>query len=217
VRERLHLREGWSSFFLLVILLLTMARSFEAGGLAEGLGILSGVVLAGAVVGLACAKLRMPAILAHLLGLVLGIGCCFLFVSLLIELPPTVQADGWLAVERARGEVLATRLQMWLGAAVHGESSSDALPFVAQMAGVSWLIAFYGAWSLFHSHWVWGAILPPGVALFSPGRRPLPGHLLCPAAADDVLRLLPGVGVPAHCPRQLLPPRARVGEAPRHL
>jgi len=166
VRERLHLREGWSSFFLLVILLLTMARSFEAGGLAEGLGILSGVVLAGAVVGLACAKLRMPAILAHLLGLVLGIGCCFLFVSLLIELPPTVQADGWLAVERARGEVLATRLQMWLGAAVHGESSSDALPFVAQMAGVSWLIAFYGAWSLFHSHWVWGAILPPGVALF---------------------------------------------------
>ena len=166
MRERLHLREGWSSFILLLMLLLTMARAFEAGGLAEGLGILGGVVLVGALVGLVCSKLPVPAILAHLLGLLLGICSCFLLASLLIELPPSVPAHGWLAVEKARGEVLATRLQVWMGAAVHGESSSDPLPFVVQMAGVSWLIAFYGAWSVFHSHWVWGAVLPAGVAIF---------------------------------------------------
>jgi len=166
VRERLHLREGWSSFFLLIMVLVTMARSFQAGGLAEGLDILTGIVLLGALVGLVCARLRVPAIVGHLLGLVVGLSCCYLLVCTLIELPPTAPVHGWLASERARGEVLATRLQMWVGAAAHGESSSDTLPFVVQMAGVSWLIAFYGAWALFHSHWVWGAVLPPGLAIF---------------------------------------------------
>ncbi len=166
MRGALRLREGWSSFFLLILLLVTMARCFEAGGLAEGLGILTGVVLLGALVGLVCAKLPVPAILAHLLGLLVGIVCCALLVGTLVELPPTVQPHGFLALERAKGEVVATRLQAWFGVAVHGESSSDPLPFVVQMAGVSWLIAFYGAWSLFHSHWVWGAILPGGVAIF---------------------------------------------------
>ncbi len=166
VRERLHLQEGWSALFLLLLALLTMARAFEASGLAEGLAILAGIVVLGTLAGLASAKAHLPGFLTHALGLLAGIVLCFLLLGTLIELPPVLQADGWLSAELARAEILFTRLQMWLGAATSGVSSSDPLPFVAQMAAVSWLISFYGAWAVFHSHWVWGAVLPAGLATF---------------------------------------------------
>lgn len=166
MRERLHLREGWSSLVLLLLVLLTVTLAFEAGGLAEGLHILPAVALLGALVGLILAKVRLPGFVAHALGLWLGVVFCFLLLGTLIELPVGAQLDGWLAEHLAKGELLATRLQVWLGAALHGESSTDPLPFVVQMAGITWLISFYGAWAIFHSHWVWGAVLPPGIAIF---------------------------------------------------
>jgi len=147
-------------------MLVTMARTFEAGGLAEGLGILTAVVVLGGLFGLILSKVRLPGVLAHVLGLLLGILWCYLLLTTLIELPPLLQPDGWLAAQQAKGEILATRLQLWLGAAARGTSSSDSLPFVVQMSGICWLIAFYGAWSLFHNHWVWGAVLPPGLVIF---------------------------------------------------
>ncbi len=164
--ERLRLREGWSSLVLLLLLLLTVARAFEVGGLAEGLHILPAVVTLGALTGLILAKVRLPALLAHLLGLVAGIVACYLLLGTVVELPPTATSAGWLAVQQMKAEVIAARLQTWFGAALHGDLSSDAFPFVVQMTGIAWLMAFYGAWSLFHRHWVWGAIVPPGLAVF---------------------------------------------------
>lgn len=169
--ERLRLREGWSSLLLLLLVLLTMAWSFEAGGLSEGLRILPSVVMLGVLVGFASAKSRLPGILAHPLGLAVGAVFCFLLLSTLILVPPDVHSagagsPGWAATVQIKGQILIERMEAWLSAALHAETNADPLPFVVQMAALSWLLAFYGAWFLFRSHWVWGAVLPGGLAIF---------------------------------------------------
>jgi len=144
-----------------------MAGSFSAGGLTKELRILPGIVVLGVAIGFVCAKSRLPGVLAHSLSLVLGFAICFLMLSTRVRLPMDVTAAGGaLGMLQAKGAYMAERLSEWIAAAQQGEMSNDSLPFAMQMAALSWLIAFYGAWSLFRSHWVWGAILPAGLATF---------------------------------------------------
>jgi hypothetical protein len=169
--EGLRLREGWSSLVLLLLALLTVAWSFEAGGLADELRILPDVVILGTLVGFVGAKTRIPGLLAHPLGLVIGAIVCLLLLSPLIPLPPNLEPTGtglagWLAELQIKGQMLWQRMDTWLAAALGGQASADPLPFVVQMAGLSWLLAFYGAWFLFRTHWVWGAVLPAGLTIF---------------------------------------------------
>ncbi|MDI7277738.1 MAG: transglutaminaseTgpA domain-containing protein, partial [Anaerolineae bacterium] len=171
MRERLRLPEGWISPLLLALMLLTMAWSFTAGGLDEGLRIMPWAVFYGVLAGLLFAKGRLPGLLAHPLGLAAGFACCFLLVMGLIALPDgAVQAAGgsagWVAELQVKGSVVAQRLQVWLAVVRQGGVSEDPLPFVVQMAALGWLVAFYGAWFFFRSHWVWGAVLPGGVVTF---------------------------------------------------
>lgn len=167
--ERLRLREGWLSLALLFALVLTAAWSFQAGGLTPGLRILPRVAAVGIVAGFVAAKSRLPGPLAQPLGLALGILCCFFCLGPLVRLPPRLPAAGpaeWLAAATLRAGIMAERLQTWLSAALSNQASADPFPFVAQMAALFWLLGFYGAWFLFRAHWVWGAVLPAGVAVF---------------------------------------------------
>jgi transglutaminase-like putative cysteine protease len=167
-----RMREGWSSFVFVLLLLLTMAWAYDAGGLAEGLRILPAVVALGACLGLACARLRVPGSLVHPLGLALGIVCCFLLLATVIVLPndvyfkATAQDPGWWRLLLAKGQYMQLHLQQWLAVAMRGEASADPFPFVVQMAALQWIIAFYAAWFLFRLHWVWGAVVPAGLATF---------------------------------------------------
>ncbi len=169
--ERLRLREGWLTLVLFLLLLLTVAWSFEAGDLAEGLEILSNVVLLGLLAGFLSAKSRLPGVLAHPLGVIVGAVCCLLLLSSLIVLPAHLQTSetglsGALAELQLKSGAVLERLQTWMTAAWQGQISADPLPFVAQMSVVCWLLAFCGAWFLFRSHWVWGAVLPGGLTVF---------------------------------------------------
>lgn len=169
--SHLRLREGWSSLALLLLLLLTMAWSFVAGGLAEELSVLPWVVLIGALLGFIFAKTRMPGIWPHLLGLIVGSVCGFLLVSSLIALPRApellgVRTTAWWAILLAKGQSLAQRLRDWVAIVRSGRTGTDPLPFVIQMMALNWLIAFYAAWSLFRMHWIWGTVLPAGVVTF---------------------------------------------------
>ncbi len=171
MRERLRLSEGWFSLILLLLVVLTVAWSFQAGGLAEGLHVLPTVAAIGVLVGFLGAKSHLPGLLVHPLGLILGVVCCFLLVSTVVVLPPQAQALGgslpsWTALLAGKAQFIVERLQIWVAAAYQGEINADPLPFVAQMAALTWLLAFYGAWFLFRSHWVWGAVLPSGLAVF---------------------------------------------------
>ena len=163
--NRLRLREGWASLGLLVLLGLVMAWTFVAGGLDEGLHIMPASVLGGTLLGFVLAKSRIPALLAHALGLTVGAGVCMLLLCGLV--PALVASEGALPAELlAKALAIMERLSHFLWVARQGGVGSDPLPFVAQMVVLGWLLAFYGAWFLYRRHWVWGAVLPGGVATF---------------------------------------------------
>jgi transglutaminase-like putative cysteine protease len=171
LRERLRLAEGWLSLLLLTLMLLTMAWSFTAGGLDEGLRIMPWAVLYGVLAGFLMAKGRVPGLLAHPLGLAAGIVCCFLLMAGLIHVPPESVAGlagygRWVAELELKAGIVAERLWEWFVIVRGGGVSEDALPFVAQMTALGWLVAFYGAWFYYRSHWVWGAVLPGGLVTF---------------------------------------------------
>ncbi|MBC7264152.1 MAG: transglutaminase domain-containing protein [Chloroflexi bacterium] len=155
--HRLHLEEGWSSFAILVLMLLTVAWSVQAAGWTEGLHILSLIVIPACVVGLLMAKARfLPRLVAHGLGHLVGAG--WVIVMLSTQLP-----SGLTWLEKVLH--LYERLDYWANIVRAGGSSTDAFIFVILVAGLAWVLAYWAAWFLFRSHWVWGAILPAGLAL----------------------------------------------------
>ncbi|MGQ9684572.1 MAG: DUF4129 domain-containing transglutaminase family protein [Anaerolineae bacterium] len=160
--NRLRLREGWGSLVLLVLLMLIMAWTFGASGLEDGLQVMPIGVLAGTLFGFALAKSRMPALLAQTLGVATGAATSLLLVSTIVHAPPT--AGALLTDLQTRALIVLEHLERFVWAARQGGVSSDPLPFVAQMVALGWMLAFCGAWFLYRSHWVWGAVLPGGVA-----------------------------------------------------
>jgi len=151
--KRLRLREGWSSFFILALMVLSAFWSIEAGGLAEGLGVVSWAVLLGLILGLALAKSRIPALIAHVLGL--GIGGIWVPFLVLKTLPPGLTQPDKLAE-------LQMRLSVWLEGVSTGGVSTDYLVFVLGVTALGWLVSYTSTWFIFRTHWVWGAILPTG-------------------------------------------------------
>lgn len=151
--KRLRLREGWSSFFILALMVLSAFWSLEAGGLAEGLGVVSWAVLLGLILGLALAKSRIPGVIAHVLSL--GIGG--IWVAFLVSrlLPPGLARSDQLAE-------LQMRLSIWLEGVGAGGVSTDYLVFVLAVTALGWLVSYTSTWFIFRTHWVWGAILPTG-------------------------------------------------------
>jgi len=151
--KRLRLQEGWSSFFILALMVLSAFWSIEAGGLAEGLGIVSWSVLFGLILGLALAKSRIPGLIAHVLSLgVGGIWVAFL-VSRLLP-PGMARADQFAELQM--------HLSIWLEDITAGGVSTDAFIFVLGVTALGWLVSYTSTWFIFRTHWVWGAILPTG-------------------------------------------------------
>jgi len=70
---KLKLEEGWTSFLLVLLMLLAVVWSVLASDWTKGLTILPWIVIVGVVLGLLLAKVRhIPAIVAHPLSLVVG-------------------------------------------------------------------------------------------------------------------------------------------------
>jgi len=153
MRKRLYLAEGWTSFFLVMFMLLVVFASLEAGGLAEGLGIVHWIILPGVVLGLILAKLPISPFWAHLAGLPLGV-----FWTALASLRLIPGSLSW----QDKITQILQRVGAWLDAAISGGISADSLVFVIGVALVAWLISYSSAWFIFRTHWVWGAILPAG-------------------------------------------------------
>ncbi|MGH2542710.1 MAG: DUF3488 and transglutaminase-like domain-containing protein [Ardenticatenaceae bacterium] len=153
--ERLRMSEGWLSFILLFLLLLTLTISLQAADWAPGLGILNGVLFGAFLVGVLFAKSRLSGLLLHPLSLVLG-GAWIGYLSL------DLVADGpW---EAQLAEVII-RAVLWSREASSGGTSIDTLPFVLTMAGLLWLIVYGAAWDFFRARHIWGVLLPSGIAI----------------------------------------------------
>ncbi|HEU5424795.1 MAG TPA: hypothetical protein VFU72_14715, partial [Nitrolancea sp.] len=71
--RRLAIRDGWSTFILISLVVLSATWSIESADWADGLGMLTTIAILGLAVGLGVSLARrIPALLAHLLALALG-------------------------------------------------------------------------------------------------------------------------------------------------
>jgi transglutaminase-like putative cysteine protease len=156
-RQEIKVSEGVSSFFLLALLLFSVTGSIDAAKWTDGLGLVTAAAFAGLVFGFVVAKLPLRGLLAHALMLVLALPVVATLGSLL--LPGVLTFDEKLIV-------LQERTQVWFAKVAAGKEGSDSLIFVLQLTLVMWIISYVSTWFIYRRHQVWGAILPPGFALF---------------------------------------------------
>jgi len=177
LRIGLRIREGWSTFGLLTLMLLNVAWSINSAEWAEGLAVLQWVVLVSLVIGFILAKSRLPGFVAHFLSLIGGTAWVTFLISTL--LPSTLN---W--TEKLLN--LADRLTTWLLTALGEQSNLDSLIFVLTLAALLWLLSYLCAWFTFRSHKIWGVVIPSGIIMltnlyYGPSHLViyLIGYLLC--------------------------------------
>lgn len=128
----------------------------SAAGWARGLNIITFVGLGSILTGMILARSILPAIVAHLFSLIIGLGWSFWVTSRLLPLHYT-----W----PERWQNLAGRLSYWYSQAINGGTSYDNLMFILQMGVIVWAMGYLTIWFIFRSGKVWPAIVPGGVVL----------------------------------------------------
>ena len=154
--DRFHPVQGWASFLILLFALFIIGLSVQDGAWVPVPGLQSLLVLS-AVSGLAIAKIRIPAIFLHPLGLALG-------VVLIV----------WRAMELSEeSTVLAAlpemwgRLSVWYEAATNDGISTDLLPFTFMLLSMAWLIGYFSSFFVFRVSNAWVTVVLGGVAILT--------------------------------------------------
>lgn len=154
--DRLNFRDGSMVIWLATGLLLTVAWAIQEAGWTQGLNVLIFVTLGSIIISLMIIRSRLPGLIAHLFGLIIGLGWSFWVTSRLLPSSYT-----WLM----RWENLVLRLERWYLLAMQGGTSYDNLMFIFQMAVITWVVGYLTIWLMFHSGRVWPAIIPGGLVL----------------------------------------------------
>lgn len=170
---RFHLEEGWSTFILLMALILTAAITIMQAELTEGTYVLPIVGGTAVIFGLILAKSQFSPRTVHTFALVYGIFVVGYLVG--TTLPETLT---W----RERIIDLILRQADWLNKAFSGGTSRDGMIFVLQTAAIFWILGYTASWYTFRKPRVWRVVLPTGLVLLSVvyyyyGPRPLLYHM----------------------------------------
>jgi hypothetical protein len=168
--RRISPAEGWSSVFLLLIVLLATAWTVARTDVAPDGPSMALLAVGGLLTGLLLAKLRAPDLLAHFLAVLSGVAGS---VVLAIERMPL--ADGG-RMQRARA--LAGLGVDWLGQAQSGQPLDDPRLLAIMLGAAVWLVSYTSAWVLFRRSWLTTALaLPVLIALANLGYAPEEGTL----------------------------------------
>ncbi len=169
MRRWWHLPEGWLSLLLLLVMMLTMARSLQQANWARPLQVALGILTPAAALGLLVGFLlawirRVPRVLAHVIGVLGGIAWVVQLSGSLRSvavvgyrepvafLDPSLQ--GW---KDLAAELLFRMLVLWR-TFLRGSTGEDAAMFVVVLAYVCWIVSFLSAWFAFRSRWPWVAV-----------------------------------------------------------
>ncbi|MBX5443718.1 transglutaminase domain-containing protein [Sphaerobacter sp.] len=156
--HRFAIREGWTTFFLIVLVVFTATWSVQLADWADGLHILSTITLVGLLVGLVLSNIRrLPSLAAHIVALLLG--------SVVVLYQMTGFLSDTLGGRREKLAYLWERWELWSSAVWHGERADDLYLFVLLMASLLWVLSYISVWFVFRSRWVWLTLLLPGVIL----------------------------------------------------
>ncbi len=154
--KQLNLDKAKSLVLLTAALVMTITWAVGSSGWTRGLNIITFVGLGSILIGMMLARSILPAIIAHMFSLIIGIGWSFWVTARL--LPANYS---WIE----RWENLAVRLNSWYNLAKQGGTSYDNLMFILQMGVIVWCVGYLTVWLVFRSAKIWQAIIPGGVVL----------------------------------------------------
>jgi transglutaminase-like putative cysteine protease len=155
--ERLTGWEDWLTFLIAYLAFLGVALSIQAAEWVEDMPSLALMGFLGLLCAFLLARSAIPAILSHLLSIVIG------GLAILWQLLSTVPGDDWFA----RWDAFYARMDHWFDVAARGGISNDTLPFVVLLVSLTWLSAYVFGWSVFRWQNPWLGLLPGGAALFA--------------------------------------------------
>ncbi|MBI4320597.1 MAG: transglutaminase domain-containing protein [Chloroflexi bacterium] len=147
--------EGWLSFLLLFVMLFSVVGAVLAAGWVDGMGILPWIATVSLLWGYVFSRVRLPGAILHASSTVVGAGAVLYFVS-------QAMPEGTLVDRLAE---IAERFNEWLSVVAAGGIATDNLLFLLLVAGVTWIIGYLGAWTVFYSHTGWWISLAAGAAL----------------------------------------------------
>ena len=149
-------KEGWLTFVIVLLLVLSVVWSVETAHWVSGMPSFSMTAIVAVVTGMLLAKVKRWAILLH------GVSALIAYVMLVWQSRYLTQ-DGWFIAKT--GDMIS-RSQEWVGAAGSGGISADPLPFVIIVFIFTWIVTYLGSWFVFRSLRFWPAVIPAGLALF---------------------------------------------------
>lgn len=154
--KRLRIDSSRSVVFLAASLVMTVTWAVGATGWTDGLNIVTFVGLGAIIISLMLVRSILPAFIAHIFSITIGLGWSFWVTSRLLPAHYT-----WLE----RWQNLAFRLNYWYSQAMQGGTSYDNLMFILQMGVIVWGMGYLTLWFLFRSGRVWQAVVPGGLVL----------------------------------------------------
>ena len=156
LHDRFRPSQGWASFVILALALVVIGMSVQDGAWVPVPGLQSLLFLS-AITGLGLAKIRIPAIFLHPLGLAIG--------AILVV---------WRAIELSdETSILASlpemwgRLDVWYEAATNDGISTDLLPFTLLILGMAWFIGYTSSFFVFRISNAWVTVVLGGVSILT--------------------------------------------------
>ncbi len=154
--HRIRLEHGWTTFWLVALLVFTATLSVQQAEWAAGLHILTPITIIGLFVGLILVHMRqIPPIAAHATAFVIGIIVVFFQMT-------TFLSDA-LGSRWDKLSWLWSRWETWWATIRGGESAEDLYLFILMMSGMLWVLSYASIWFVFRSGWIWITLLLPGV------------------------------------------------------
>lgn len=143
---------------LLAIMLLALATSLNAADWAAGLNLLTPIVLAGFLLGIALSYSRWSGLFPVVQSLVIGLAAVLYWVGQSPEIPAHLSS-----AERVL--VIGSSLWSWLLLLIGDEPARSNLVFLLQLGILLWWLGYLAAWAVFREGRVWRAIIPIGLVL----------------------------------------------------
>ncbi len=171
---RLQLKEGWSTLFLSLGMVLITAFAIFQAELAEGLESLIYIGGIGYVVGFFLAQSVFSPRVS------VGLSAVYALFSIVFVLGIYLYPEETLWIERATD--LFQRQGAWLQKAFNEQTSRDQAIFVIQTSILFWVLGHTAAWFTFRDPKIWRVVVPSGLILLSVvfyyyGPRPLSLYL----------------------------------------
>lgn len=156
--HRFALREGWTTFWLVALLVLIATWSLQFTLWGQGLRILLVTAVLGLITGLVLSRAdRLPMVLCHLLSICAG--------TLVVLAQVTGFLSDAIGDRRDKLEYLWLHGQHWIVVLLQGRRVDDLPLFVLFLTVAIWIMSYGAVWLVFRTGWVWLTALGPGIIL----------------------------------------------------